>query len=122
MRLRLLHPRIAARNCGHCQLYVYDEATGEATSFRRPPGTFAPCRYGVDRCPKGTPENSRQLSEKNQRAFGHYLQCKAVGRFPDDAVLHRNAGLIRMVEDEIAELRQRELLSRLASLRRISER
>ena len=42
----------------------------------------------------GTPDNRRALSRKNQQAWEHYLECSAVGDFPEDGVVRRNAGLI----------------------------
>jgi hypothetical protein len=56
-------------------------------------------------CPKAvdhrqTPE--ADLSDRNWAAWQHYQQCKAVGQFPHDAVVRRNAGLIRQVEDQAA--------------------
>lgn len=44
---------------------------------------------------------TRALSAKNRRAYRHYRMCRAVGRFPPDAVVERNAALIRGVEEEI---------------------
>lgn len=59
-----------------------------------------PCRTNQG-CPKGTPENSKELSSKNRQAYEHYLQCKAVGKFPEDAIVYRNAGIIRQIEDRM---------------------
>lgn len=78
-----------------------------------------PCRTNQG-CPKGTPENSKELSNKNRLAYDHYLQCKAIGKFPDDAIVYRNAGIIRRIEDQ--QLRQsnadlREWIKLLASSR-----
>jgi hypothetical protein len=98
VRLELTAPHIAARDCGHCEQFVYDEATGLPTPHRRSPGTFAPCRYGINQCPKGTPEVSRALSDKNRSAYRHYQTCQALGRFPHDAVVERNAALIHAAE------------------------
>lgn len=71
----------------------------------RPKRTFPPCHYSPKGCPKGTPETSKELSEKNMRAYRHYLECKAVGDFPQDAIVRRNAGIIRVVEDSVREER-----------------
>jgi hypothetical protein len=119
--LLLEHPQLAARDCQHCLAYLYDETTGrvmlnaDGTPKKRPRGVLAPCRfkeklvaqnYPPDSptmkkagCPKGTPEDSRELSPENRLAYEHYVQCKAVGRFPDDEIVERNAGIIRSVED-----------------------
>lgn len=70
--------------------------------LRRPKGTTPPCRGGKG-CPKGTPENSNALSPKNEEAYQHYLECRAVGQFPDDMIVKKNAKRIRMIEDWVHE-------------------
>ena len=69
--------------------------------MKRPKGTFPPCGYGPEKCPKGSPTAGRELTEKNWQAWTHYQQCAAVGRFPDDEIVSRNAGVIRETLDEI---------------------
>lgn len=116
--LARLHPAVANRNCWHCLDFDYDEKTGRPRKGRdgqyekRLPNCPAPCRRafvdGESECPKGTPENSRALTEANKAAYEHYLECRAVGVFPDDPIVSRNARVIRDVEDQIAEKRQAE--------------
>lgn len=128
MWLLLEHPQIAARDCQHCLAWQYDEATGRVQHW--PDGrpmkrlTLAPCRFKEKLiaekcppdsptmkkagCPKGTPEESCELSPENRHAYEHYVQCKAVGRFPADEIVERNAGIIRSVEDQHARKVQRE--------------
>ena len=49
-------------------------------------------------------------------AYRHYMECKAVGRFPDDPIVRRNAGIIRRIED--AQERSRtDYLQKLVALR-----
>lgn len=124
MGLILSHPAVASRDCGDCLRHIYDQATGQRLSDRhgqpipRPPGTFAPCRYvskGFEACAKGSPEASKELSARNRQAYLHYLECRAVGRFPDDAIVRRNAALIRHVEQLHADERVRELQTWLAA-------
>lgn len=96
---------------------MYDEETGEAKTFHgkpvpRPPNTHPPCRYQdpkkpQGRCPKGTPENQKSLTEKNLLAWQHYLECKAVGDFPDDPIVRSNAGIIRRIEDSLQDQTRR---------------
>ena len=62
---------------------------------------LAPCRDPERGCPKGTPEHPRTLLPENELAYEHYRECRAVGEFPDDAVVRRNAAIIRKVEDEV---------------------
>ncbi len=54
--------------------------------------------------PKDAPvkhwDHAVQLSDKNWRAYQYYLECRAVGQFPDDAIVRRNARIIRAIQDE----------------------
>ena len=106
--LELYHPQVAKRDCGHCQKFHYDEDSGLPVQdsrggcigdgqylYRRGP---TPCRTSKG-CPKGTPENPATLSERNRQAYRHYLECKAVGDFPGDSIVRRNAGIIRSIEE-----------------------
>lgn len=118
MRLAILHPGIAYRDCTDCEAHVYDEKTGRRLEVGgkpvpRPRGTMAPCRLRANGCPKGTPEASRALTEKNRKAFAHYLECRAVGQFPADGIVRRNAAIIRQVMDDCD--RELILLSRVAN-------
>lgn len=62
----------------------------------------SPCRdlrIGTDgrrirSCPKGTPESPKTLSAENELCYEHFLECQAVGSFPDDSVVRRNAKVI----------------------------
>ena len=104
MRLAILHPGIAWRDCADCETHVYDEKTGRRMEhggkpMKRPKGNLAPCRTRANGCPKGTPEASRALNERNQRAYQHYLECRAVNQWPDDGIVRRNASIIRQVMD-----------------------
>ncbi len=112
----LLHPNVAYRDCSHCLLYLYDEESGQVELKRdrsgpreRDKSCQPPCQTSLG-CKKGTPEQSKSLSEKNWLAYQHYQECRAVGQFPDDATVRRNAGLIRMVEDQCDKARQMELM------------
>lgn len=111
------HPEVAFRDCDHCHKWLYAR-NGQPEKDRqgnlRPRHKLTPpaCRlsWGTG-CPKGTPENSKALSEKNVEALRHYLECKAVGQFPDDPIVRRNAGIIRQIEDSVRE--ERMLLAQL---------
>ena len=97
---------------------MYDEKTGRRLEVGgkpvpRPRGTMAPCRLRANGCPKGTPEASKALTEKNRKAFAHYLECRAVGQFPVDGIVRRNAAIIRQVMDDCD--RELILLSRVAN-------
>lgn len=131
MRLVLLHPEVATRSCADCVKYVYDdrpEGFGKRVARRglpvlRPKGAPTPCSW----CPKQpadvpdwerTPGTAQDLSERNWQAYRHYLECKAVGHFPDDPIVRRNAMVIaaaEKVEERIAQLNAAALSGRLSS-------
>jgi hypothetical protein len=48
------------------------------------------------------PAEAVELSDRNWLAWQHYRECRAIGRFPDDPIVRRNAAIIRDVEDEFA--------------------
>lgn len=102
--LELQHPYVASRSCEHCKLYMYDHRAGTVLKkknrpVQRPPGTPLPCE-SAEGCAKGTPENPKCLSEKNKKAYQHYLRCKATCSFPDDDIVAQHATVIRKVEEE----------------------
>ena len=82
----------------------------------RPRGAPLPCST-CPKIPPGTdphPDNAVELGERELAAWEHYRECRAVGAFPDDPLVRRNAAIIRQVEDS-AE-RQRELRTGLKVL------
>jgi hypothetical protein len=107
VRLLIAAPQVAFRDCGHCQKYVYDEETGRPCEnpprsgrlVPRPAGAPPACRIAGVGCPKGTPEAPRGLSPANRAAWRHDRECLAVGSFPDDPIVRRNAAIIRAQED-----------------------
>lgn len=118
--LILAAPRVAFRDCEHCQKWTYDEDTGKPIKtggntgrlVRRRKGT-APCRLPDAGCAKGSPEESKELTPENRAAYRHYLECKAVGEFPDDPIVRRNAGIIRNMEEVVAREKESEFQSLL---------
>lgn len=127
MQLILLHPTVADRDCDDCRRFVYDEETGRRAlrcgrPIARPEGTLPPCGYGPDRCPKGHPAAGRALNAANRKAYRHYQQCRATGRFPDDPIVMRNAGVMYLIEETVkravARASHRQLLQILGVYRR----
>ena len=103
MLLVLQHPEVAYRSCEDCQKFIYDHETGEKRENKetgegvpRIEGTALPCEGKG--CPMGTPDKRRALTPNNLLAWVHYQECKAVGDFPKDATVKRNAGLIAAAE------------------------
>jgi len=97
--LRILHPEVATRDCGACKIWWYDQTTGRickrnGKNQRRPEDQELPCELPGG-CPKGTPQNQKSLSEYNRLALEHFVRCDAVGLFPSDPLVQRNAAIIR---------------------------
>ena len=74
-----------------------------------------PCRTNKG-CPKGTPENPKSLTEDNEQCYQHYCECKAVGVFPDDPIVRRNAAVIEEVLRQTDQLRKAKEQSSLMQL------
>lgn len=118
--LVLRHPEVAYRSCEHCQAWMYDHDSGEVVTDRngkpqpRPKETKPPCGYPGrwkdddhpqgSRCPKVSPESNSDLTPENQMAYQHYLECRAVNQFPDDAIVRRNAATIRQIEELVERI------------------
>ena len=73
-----------------------------------------PCRT-EEGCPKGTPENSNSLLPIMQDCYDHYRECRAVGQFPDDAVVRLCASAIRNVEEQAEAVQESEFRTLLIS-------
>jgi hypothetical protein len=102
--LNLRHPQVARRDCNHCKKWWYDDDTGKVVQrggkpLLRPLGTVTACQTR-EGCPKGTPEDQKGLSAKNQQAWKHFQECDAVGQFPDDPIVRHNALIIRKAMKE----------------------
>lgn len=113
-----------SRSCADCAKWVY---TDDGEVMKRPPkiglpvlrpaGTPTPC----SRCPKipasapaKTREYAIELTDQNFQAWQHYLECRAIGRFPDDPIVRRNARILREVYDEYEKLPLTRLFHLLA--------
>jgi hypothetical protein len=104
VRLLFLHPKIANLSCEDCATWMYDENKDQVYRNDGKGGKIPqkrihppPCHD----CPKTEGQKQRiranacqGLSEKNQQALQHYLECKATGNFPDDPIVRRNAAII----------------------------
>ena len=79
-------------------------------------------------CPKIPPGDppyswaSQELSEENAQAYAHWKECVAVGHFPDDPLVKRDASLIRDITEAIERVRQSGRLDLLASMMRGRDR
>lgn len=96
------HPRLSSVDCRHCWQYEYDEKTWEVRPdprngepLRRIMGPPCTMRRG---CPKGHIDNQKSLTAQNRLTVLYYHECSAIGEFPDDDRVRRNAGLLRQIE------------------------
>lgn len=104
------HPEVAFRDCQFCLKVLHDadgkpeEKRGSTPEkrvyYERDSTCPADCRTPKG-CPKGTAENPIELSESNRRAIEHYRECVAVGSFPNDDIVRRNAAIIRRIDDDM---------------------
>lgn len=92
---------------------MYQHETGRLNLDRqgnpipRPEKARLPCEvsanYSPDvrarACAKISPDAGVALNGRNQHALEHYLECRAVGVFPDDPIVRRNARIIREIYD-----------------------
>lgn len=105
-------PEVAAVDCSVCQRFQYDEkwrpVMQAGLHVQRPSGTKPPCGYPHIGCPKGTPEQSRALTPENMQAYRFHKECEAVQQWPDDAIVRRNAAVIRGAEAMVRRWREDE--------------
>ncbi len=90
---------------------------------RRPKGSKPPCgfpgRFKDEKhpegtgCPKVSPESNSSLTLENQLCYQHFIECDAVNQFPTDAVVRRNAAIIRRVEKMVEKMDVNRMISRL---------
>lgn len=123
MRLALLHPHVAFRDCAVCQEWEhYEEGStagvpGEIQMWQGQPLKRIgppPCRLAI-KCPKGTPETPKTLNDRNLLAYLHYLECKAVNDFPSaDPIVRRNAQIISAAIDDVERARRKADVNSLA--------
>lgn len=122
----LAHPNVAFRSCESCKKWLYNEETGKieqrrvgTTKEQRyvdvPRTTPPPCETAAG-CAKGHWRNPKSLNERNQMAYLHYRECRAVGSFPDDAVVRKNASVIHELEEVSERTEQHNLFLQSAGL------
>lgn len=117
----MLHPEVAARSCADCRTWLYRDEPGKfgevvtrgGSRVRRPARSGPPCSWcpktesvpEADRCP----ETAVELADENWQAWQHYRECQAVGSFPDDAIVRRNAAILAGAEKAADQLVQLNL-------------
>ena len=114
----LTHPEIPT--CADCQTWTYrtnwERVTRGGLPVRRDPGERTPCH----KCPKGRedgqPHPEKDLTDASWQAYQHYRECQAVGQFPDDPLVRRDAALIRSAEQMAEQTRDGSLFGLMAAL------
>ena len=91
-------------------MVMYNFETGKPELHRGAPMPRAfnippPCKRT---CPKGGPETFSDLLPQNVEAVQHFLECSAVGQFPTDPIVAKNASILRQVEKAIERGERRE--------------
>ncbi len=71
------------------------------------------CPKIPDEAPK-SPAFAVEPTERSRQIIAHYHRCRAVGRFPADPLVERNAAVIREYEDEWGRLPLWRLLAGLS--------
>ena len=117
----LRHPEIAVRPCDVCLKYLFNEETHKVEYGRdgKPEERYFACPplcRTEKGCPKGTAEQQKSLNAINEICYEHYRECRAVGQFPDDPIVRRNAAIIRAVEDRFEEYQKMKSQSELVQL------
>jgi hypothetical protein len=86
--------------------------------LRRGAGERKPCDFQPSSCPKVSPTAGVALSPVNELVYIHYLECKAVGAFPDDPIVRRNAATISEAERSVIEERESQFQTNLLTAMR----
>ena len=123
MRVLLLHPEWS-RSCADCAKWLYDES-GTVTKRAglpvvRPPNVPTPCT-SCAKIPHGenpVRENAIELTERNAAAYRHYLECRAVGEWPDDPIVRRTARICRSIHDEFDKVPLYRLIAAVMGMKR----
>jgi hypothetical protein len=111
MRLVLLHPAVANRSCAKCKEWLYDDKPGNFAPHpvnhgwgdKKRKGGKTPC-WMCPKQPSEVPEKDRSpataidLSDRNWKAYLHYLECSAVNDFPKDEIVRQCASIIKNAE------------------------
>lgn len=126
--LLLRHPNVAALSCTDCAQWMTNEdwtftrrrdERGKLTVLQPRRGLRTPC----EKCPKvpqDAPEPSAryavELTERHHATLIHYHRCRAVGQWPDDPIVARNAAAIRRAYDLVEAWRTDEMRQLLAAV------
>ena len=97
IRFRKRYPGLAKRSCDDCRKWWFKGETnerhkhGDGRDQLRVGPVLCETETG---CPKGTYENQLSLLPDNTWALRHFMECSAIGSFPDDPIVKQNAAVI----------------------------
>ena len=86
--------------------------------MERSPADKPPCST-CPKIPKGrphVPDSAVELNSRNYKAYQHWKECRAVGQFPDDAIVRRNASVMHDLWEEFNRKPLHELMAILPVL------
>lgn len=122
VKLYYQDPAFFSLSCDICEQFMHTNGVltlraGEPVA--RPKGVVTPC-WKCPKIPRTAPRKTREfaeeISDKNYQAFKFHLRCKAVGHFPDDPIVARNAEVIESVIESIRDAKQEELVQTLLAI------
>jgi hypothetical protein len=128
----LLLTRPGLPKCEDCCEWVFDfgemrwgdypHGSGKRVRRHGPPpcGTCPKIPEGETPCP-GVGQQS-ELTPENRMAYQHFSECDAVGEFPRDGRVRRNAAIIRHIKDAAAAGRDLDLTNAIASVAAVAKR
>lgn len=121
-------PQMVTRTCARCVLFMYDDTPGEmgpptmlesGKQMARPEGCDPPC-HQCPKVPYDAPARTREHAidppEASYEAVRFYQRCRAVGRFPEDEIVERNAGLIEPIERHAEIVKTKDAAGAIALL------
>ena len=95
-------------SCNDCEQWVNDRGViarfGNGEPKPRARGAATPC-WECPKIPPGAPKCIRRYAQeptdRTRAVLAHYLECRAVGQWPDDPIVRRNAAIIRGIMDQV---------------------
>lgn len=76
----------------------------------RHPTIGPPCVASLKGCPVGHIDRPKRLTPTGQAIYNHYLECRAIGQFPDDPLVRRHAAIIYRVEQAIERMERQAMM------------
>lgn len=130
VRLVTLDPVVAGRSCDNCEKYMWNDSdeTGRmgdrilllagGDKWERSKGIPTPCHQcpkvpREKRTSKATRKDAIEPTARSWAILWHYRRCRAVNRFPVDAIVETHAALIDEMERSVDAARNESAASLL---------